>query len=292
MIDIGGYRLHLNCTGDGSPAVILESGAGASSNIWAHIQPELARSVCVCSYDRAGFAWSDARPITIANPDPIRELADLLRIAAIRPPFILVGHSLGGELVRIYAREHPRDTVGMVLIATGHPDTSLRNPVAENAQDNAPQRMLRLFALFSRIGLLRVMPQSLIPGMFREYMGLLRTLGPAGNAELTFLQHAKYLDAIAEEMSQMRQIDRRGRIARDFDDLPLTVISEKWVFSDHPDEQELQSARIEDELQTEMAQFSHRGKRVVIDGGHLIPITRPRAVIEAVHDILNELRTR
>src|SRR5688500_9896367 len=125
LVDIGGYRLHLWCTGKGSPAVVLASGAGAFSVDWGLVQPEVARFARVCSYDRAGSAWSDPGPIPRTMKQEVYELRALLRKARVKAPYVLVGHSYGGLLARLYARQYRREVVGLVLVDSTDSDTTL-----------------------------------------------------------------------------------------------------------------------------------------------------------------------
>src|SRR5262245_23185403 len=110
LVDIGGHRLHLWCTGDGSPAVVLESGLGGASFDWGFVQPEVAKFTKACSYDRAGMGYSDSGP----GPRTMRRIADelaaLLDRARIDAPAILVGASIGGLAVRVFASDHPQRT--------------------------------------------------------------------------------------------------------------------------------------------------------------------------------------
>jgi pimeloyl-ACP methyl ester carboxylesterase len=116
MIDIGGRKLHLNCSGKGSPTVVLEAGLGDSSLVWSLVQPRLTATTRVCSYDRSGTAWShDAGPqhgLSRATDD----LDRLLAISGESPPYILVGHSWGGWLITVYARRHLENVAGIVLV--------------------------------------------------------------------------------------------------------------------------------------------------------------------------------
>lgn len=125
LIDIGGYRLQINCTGKGKPTAILLAGAGDFSFDWALVQPELSRSMRVCSYDRAGAAWSDLGPTPRTMRQEVYELRRLLQQAGVRGPYVLVGHSYGGLLARVYAESYPRDVAGMVLVDPTHEDTQL-----------------------------------------------------------------------------------------------------------------------------------------------------------------------
>jgi len=116
LVDIGGLRLHINCTGAGSPTVIMEAGPNDSSVIWQLVQPEISRFTRVCSYDRAGFGWSDApneprTSINIAN-----ELERLLTRAAVPGPYVLVGHDFGTLDLRVFAARHRQQVAGMVFV--------------------------------------------------------------------------------------------------------------------------------------------------------------------------------
>lgn len=115
-IDVGGHRLHLYCMGSGLPTVIMEAGAGGFSLHWGLVQPELAKTTRVCSYDRAGLGWSDPRPGPTTSRGVAHELHELLTRAGVPGPYVLVGHSIGGFHVRFYAAEHPEQVAGMVLV--------------------------------------------------------------------------------------------------------------------------------------------------------------------------------
>lgn len=128
-IDVGGRRLRLDCAGEnkgGSPTVILESGFGSPASVWDKVQPEVAKFTRVCSYDRAGLGASE--PVTAPRTvvAVTEELHALLSKAKVPGPYVLVGHSLGGMLVRIYASYYPSEVVGMVLVDSAHEDEADR----------------------------------------------------------------------------------------------------------------------------------------------------------------------
>ena len=116
MVDVGGRRLYLDCMGAGTPTVLLEAGSGASSSVWTPVLPELGRTTRTCAYDRVGLGESDAIPGVHDAGDEIRDLERLLDRARIDPPYVLVGHSYGGLLVRLFAHAHPNQTGGVVLV--------------------------------------------------------------------------------------------------------------------------------------------------------------------------------
>ncbi len=130
MIDPGGRKLHINCSGasvKGSPTVVLEAGLNTSSETWSNIQPEIAKFTRVCSYDRAGIGKSDALPQQPATGSQIaRELHLLLSKSGVTGPLVLVGHSFGGLIVRMYASLYPREVAGMVLVDSVHEEETAR----------------------------------------------------------------------------------------------------------------------------------------------------------------------
>ena len=118
LVDVGGHSLYVNCTGRGGPTVILEAALANTSATWAAIQPEIARFTTVCSYDRAGLGRSEASPTyPLTAQSSVDELRTLLKNAGIRGPYVLVGHSYGGWLVQLFARQDGgRRVTGVVLV--------------------------------------------------------------------------------------------------------------------------------------------------------------------------------
>ncbi|HEY1659767.1 MAG TPA: alpha/beta hydrolase, partial [Candidatus Sulfotelmatobacter sp.] len=128
FVDIGGYRIHIDCLGHGSPAVILDSGLGDSFISWEKVQPKIAQFTRVCSYDRAGLGYSDSSPRPRTSRDMAEGLHVLLQKSGIPSPYILVGHSMAGYNVRIYQNLYPAEVVGMVLVDASHPEQAKRFP--------------------------------------------------------------------------------------------------------------------------------------------------------------------
>src|SRR4051794_17504908 len=116
QIDSTGRRLALTRAGSGAPTVVLETGLGAESVEWEPIQQVIAELTCVIRYDRANRGQSDPAPKPRSAQDFVTDLHTLLTTAAIPGPYVLVGHSLGGLIVRLYAHQHPRNVVGLVLV--------------------------------------------------------------------------------------------------------------------------------------------------------------------------------
>jgi len=155
LIDVGGFKMHIYCMGEGGPTVILETLSGGTSSYWGWVQPEVAKTTRVCVYDRAGRGWSEPDPEPISLARTTRNLHTLLVNGHIDGPYILVGHSIGGVYVRQYAADYPGEVVGMVLVDAAHPEQFDRFP--EMLEEN--EAYLRLSAAFpslARLGIWRI----------------------------------------------------------------------------------------------------------------------------------------
>lgn len=130
LIDLGGYKLHISGLGKsvkGSPTVVMEAGLNSSSETWSNIQPEIAKFTRVCIYDRAGMGKSDPPPQQPRTGSQIaKELHALLTKAGVTGPIVLVGHSFGGIIVRMYASLYPEGVVGMVLVDSVHEEETAK----------------------------------------------------------------------------------------------------------------------------------------------------------------------
>lgn len=139
LVDVGGRRLFVECMGSGSPTVVLEAGLGLSSASWSNVLPEIGRTTRVCAYDRAGLGASDAVPGVRDASDDVRDLERLLARGPIPPPYVLVGHSYGGFLARLFARAHPEQVAGVAFVdASGYDAT--RRQLAIWPKSQAPAR--------------------------------------------------------------------------------------------------------------------------------------------------------
>lgn len=120
LVDLGGHRLHVNCTGAGKPTVVVENGLGDFSFDWILVQSRVSRFTRICTYDRAGYAWSDPGPKPRTFAQLNLELHESLSKLGENGPFVLVGHSYGGPVVRSFAATYPREVAGMVLVDAAH----------------------------------------------------------------------------------------------------------------------------------------------------------------------------
>jgi pimeloyl-ACP methyl ester carboxylesterase len=285
LVDVGGYKMHINCTGQGSPTVILEAGQGDYSISWAFVQPEVARFTRVCSYDRAGYGWSEPSPNPITPIAEMAELNTLLANADIQGPYVLVGHSLGGMLMRVYAHNYPDEVAGMVLVDSLHEERFVRYPELIKLNLDAVGQF-RLFALMSSTGILALAPQS-IPnrGFPDETLAQYRAT----------LATTRYFETHLAEINGM---EKRSAEVRDLqittlENLPLIVLSAGHgdaiaSFSDAENQQYWEELQAE---QSELTALSPEAKQIIAEqSGHDIQLDQPDLVIDAVREMVDAIR--
>jgi pimeloyl-ACP methyl ester carboxylesterase len=217
LVDVGGYKLHLYCTGRGSPTVVLEQGGGGNSLAWFLVQPQVATVTQVCAYDRAGMAWSDAGPLPRTGEQIAKELHTLLNNSSIEAPYVLVGHSYGGLFVRAFAAQYPEDVAGLVLLDSAHPDQWTRTAQGQ-AQYKNDSTIYSATRLLAQVGLLRILPNPFAtsPASFpNEQQGVWRALHSTTKFWNTTAAESR---AIPETMNSVRDAASLG-------DLPLVVVS-------------------------------------------------------------------
>ncbi len=299
LIDVGGFRLHLNCLGRGAPSVVLDAALGGSSVSWSLVQPKIASTCGVCSYDRAGFGWSDAGPL----PRTAGRLADELRVlldrGGIPPPYVVVGHSFGGLVMRVFASRYREDTAGLVLVDPAHPEDWVSPAPKEQAKLERGVRLCRHGATAARLGLARVVSLLVSAGAFgaaralvkvasrgglsREDEGILAPvwkLPPAARRPLKqFWTQPKFFDALGSQIESMcvSSAETLEASSSGFGDLPLVTIS-----STSSGEYRLRQ-------QEALARLSRRGRHVVAaNSGHWIPLDEPQLVVDVVRQVVLE----
>jgi pimeloyl-ACP methyl ester carboxylesterase len=154
-IDIGGYRLNVHRLGQGKPAVILDTGLGVTSLLWARVLPAVGAFTTACAFDRAGYSGSDPAPehLPRTSAQIVQEVRLLLQKAEIAPPYVLVGHSFGAINMTWYALHHPDEVAGLVQGDPSHPQMFQRVPGIPSSK--AMTQGMRVVATLSRWGLLK-----------------------------------------------------------------------------------------------------------------------------------------
>jgi pimeloyl-ACP methyl ester carboxylesterase len=285
LVDVGGYKMHINCTGQGSPTVILEAGMGSSYLSWALVQPEVARFARVCSYDRAGYGWSEPSPHPRTAIVEVEELHTLLVNANIEGPYVLVGHSLGGMNVRVYAHNYPDEVVAIILVDSFHEERPIRNPeLAKLNQASAGQ--YRLFMFLSSTGLMALLPQTIPnPGfpadVYTQYQAVIAT---GNDFETTVVE----MNAVEESSAEVRALKITS-----LGDMPLIVLSAGSLES-IPSLSEAENQHLREEMQaqqSELAALSSNSKHVIAEqSGHMIQFDQPNLVIDAIREVVVAFR--
>lgn len=292
MVDVGGYRLHIDCQGTGSPTVVMEAGLGDPSLTWTLVQSQVS-TTRVCVYDRAGLGWSDASPKPRTAEVMVEELHTLLNNANIAAPYIMVGHSTGGMLVRLYAHSYPAEVVGMVQVDAQHEDqfTRLSTAIQENIKAAFAQsdQTLPLFRMLASTGIGALVPaigsladNPRLPSPARETFSALALSDP----KYVEAQTAEY-DAIFDNTAQVRaaHITSLGNI-------PLIVLYRGIADSPTPGMTPEENQQWWFGLQTELAALSPQGKLVLAaQSGHYIQLDQPNLVIEAIEQVLTATRS-
>ena len=287
LVDVGGHRLHLWCIGAGSPLVLLEAGGGGNVLEWSRVQPEVAKTTRVCSYDRAGLGWSELGPNPRAAAQIVRELHTLLQTAQVPGPYVLTGHSAGGLFVRLYASTYPADIVGMVLVDSTHEDFHQRMPPVADASGGSPLLsllLLNLNKLVTVVGWARVTAAPLrAPGLNPETIRLaeqvrLRTAVP-------FADGAESL-ALDESMRQVKE-------ARRILNIPLVVVTRGRYdgLRRLPADTQERIKRAWQDMQADLVRLSPQATQVVaVNSEHYVHLEQPDVVNEAVRTVVAKVR--
>jgi pimeloyl-ACP methyl ester carboxylesterase len=301
LVDVGGWRLHLNCTGEArssQPTVILEGGLGDFSVEWSLVQPGVAKFARVCSYDRAGDGWSDLGPHPRTLRQIVYELHTLLEKGGVTPPLVLVGHSYGGWLVRLYAATYKADVAGMVLVDAGADD---------------PWRMLSGGKLVHSSELVKGEPVPEVkvsnPLRLSEIPPVALSQMKAGAQQLASHPNEPPRDKLPIEAQRMRgwalgrvehiaasvnpfEIEeladlraRRTATRYPLGDMPLVVLTRGVSEEGGPDSKAFEAEHRQDH--TVIAQMSRNGKMIVAErSGHHIQLDEPQLVIETIRGVL------
>jgi pimeloyl-ACP methyl ester carboxylesterase len=165
MVDVGGYSLHINCVGQGSPTVVLDAALGDFSAQWVRVQREVSGTTRVCAYDRAGMGWSEIGPEPRDAKQITGELHTLLSKADIEGPYVLVGHSFGGMYMQTYAARYPDEVAGVALVdSSTEPDQFSQRSEARDSYEPQKQsfavvpRLVQFgVSLLARLGVVRLL---------------------------------------------------------------------------------------------------------------------------------------
>ncbi len=286
LVGVGGYRLHINCTGEGGPAVIFEAGLGDTSVTWDTVQPEIAKFTRVCSYDRAGYGWSDPPQEARTSENIAKELERLLTNAGVAGPYVLVGHSFGGFNVRVFAAQYPRQVAGIVLVDSSYPFQDDRFPAS--ARTESYYSHLEAGIVTMSFGLPRLIGWCRDDYTFPNQPASWFRLAPKAIALDCRVREWRTMLA---ELKLFRENSSDVANTGSLGDKPLVVLShDPHVGAGFPPGDAAAAERAWTEMQQQLTHLSSDSRRIVAKGsGHYIQVYRPDLVIGAIRDVVTSV---
>ncbi|MGO9607443.1 MAG: alpha/beta fold hydrolase [Candidatus Binataceae bacterium] len=275
LVDVGGRRLQLYCIGNGTPTVVIETGMGTPSYFWVPVQNGVAKYTHVCTYDRAGFGWSDPSPKALSMSERVAELHTLLTNAHVDGPYVMVGHSYGGALMRLFVHNYPQDIAGLVLVESSE-EGFAAEPVAKTylaTNGNALENRIRE----SRFGLVRFELRKSSP------LERAASSSPAFWKE-TFDENNS-MNRMAEEM-------KGTEAPGEFGGLPLVVIRRGQ--SNHENVSGMTPEQFEQKWQAaqeRLVKLSTNSDLIVAwESGHNVEFTQPDLIVAQIDRVVTAVR--
>ncbi len=274
LYDVGGRRLHLDCTGTGSPTVVLENGLGSTSSNWARISAGVGPTTRVCAYDRAGQGWSDdigapQDAVAIAT-----DLHTLLDRAGESGPYVLAGHSAGGPYVMTFAARYPDEVAGMVLLDSMSPYEFTDLP-GFTSEQSMMRRGLGALPSLARLGATQVLPTSAWSDLPE----------PAASHVQAFASSPRGMRNMRDEQSMYPTVFEQAKALTSLDDKPLVVVTATESIDQHTEWTDLQDrlAALSTNSQHRVADSTHQG---LIEDAESY-----QASVESILDVVQSVRT-
>lgn len=296
LVDLGGHQLHVNCSGIGSPVVVVENGLGDFSFDWSLVQRQVAKYTRICTYDRAGYAWSEPGPKPRTFAQLNLELHDALQKLGEKGPFVLVGHSYGGPVMINFAGVYRADTAGLVLVDSAHEGMRVgvggkqTIRLGEHAQAReipSPREEMTTTD--------KVSPPANDPPAATKLDAMYKSL-PKSEQKLQLW--AQSLPAMEDAENSQREWSevyfaqwlaeqRDGSLAA----LPLVVLSR--ADGGYKEDMDVPAAQMEQERkdgQAKLARLSTNSAEMTVGGGHNMDLEAPGFVAFAIHRVVNAVR--
>jgi len=290
LVDIGGRKLNLRCSGSGTPTVMLESGATTDSLTWFKVQPLLARTTTVCSYDRAGYGFSDDGPRPRDIDADAADLHALIHAAHLALPVVLVGHSLGTNIVRRYADKHAADVAGIVLVDPPPQHISEFSASWVKTDDEMHEKVIAFATLCEK---------AASAGQLQKPTGELEkcirppdpNYPPALNAAI----HAQkekppfWHTLISEFQTNMTLFEQPVSPKESHGAMPLIVLTADSSFADAPPDGKSAMESAQQKTHKLIVATSTRGeRRWVTESSHDMQFDQPQAIVTAVGDVIKQ----
>jgi pimeloyl-ACP methyl ester carboxylesterase len=293
MVNVGGHQLHFFMTGEGIPSVVFESGGASWSMDWHLVQTEVAKFTRACSYDRAGFGWSESGPKPRTSLQIATELHTLLESTGVEKPYILVGASFGGHAVRLFAKNYPDEVAGIILLDARHEAIDSKMPPAWKKMESTGKGMNQVMLLVSKAGVLnllgRMMGEKAAPPNVSKLPAELRP---------TYLSvgfQTKYFQSNLDELEAIEESDRQVSASGSLGSVPLIVIRHSIpdLFARMPADQAIKAEQVWQELQADLSKLSSNSQLLVADkSGHGIQSDEPELVVAAIRQMVEAYRNK
>lgn len=282
LVRVDGHKLHILRAGVGAPAVVFDAGAGGWSMDWFAVHAAVAEFTSACAYDRAGLGWSEPGPPPRDARTIARELYALLRNAPVPAPWVLVGHSMGGVHMRVFAAEHPREVVGLVLVDSSHPEQMRRLPSGVTRLLRSTRRLTTVGRFTAPFGLPRIVHRPMATTGLPSH--LQRAVTAVGYRSAAYRTVRDELFVIDESLKQAADATLP-------EGLPLAVVTAGKP-QRLPGVDDAEFLATWHELQTELAALSsHSRQYIAARSGHYVQIDDPDLVVRAIRDIVDVARS-
>jgi pimeloyl-ACP methyl ester carboxylesterase len=296
LVDLGGHQLHMHCSGSGSPVVVVENGLGDFSFDWSLVQAQVSRYTRICTYDRAGYAWSEPGPKPRTFAQLNLELHDALQKLGERGPFVLVGHSYGGPVMINFASTYPKDTAGLVLMDSAHEGMRVgvggkqTIRLGENAQVREIPRPREEMTAADKFT-----PPANDPPAAMKLDALYRKLPAADQRLQLWAQSLPAMEDAENSQREWSEVYFAQWLAKPRDGalgaLPLLVLSrEDGGFKEDLDVPATQMEQERKEGQARLARLSTNSAQMTVPCGHNMDLEAPGFVSFAIHRMVNAVR--
>ena len=281
-VDVGGRTLNIHCVGHGSPAVVFVSGRTAPGYVWTPAQRGVSAFTRACWYDRADIGWSEAGPDPAWGDQAAQDLHHLVQNAGVARPLVLVGHSYGGHVIRLYHQAYRGDVAGIVFVDAAHEDAGTIRGMPHRERPPIPRAVIRsLSIVLGRLGMMRLLASAPGPPPKDWTAAEWDVLARLRRQRNVLLADAK--------VGPGRATDDLVRLAGGLEDMPMIVLTQGDLSSASSAAPGVLGGWMD--LQRRLAGRSRRGRQVLVpDSGHAIPEEAPDAVIDAVREIVTTVR--
>jgi pimeloyl-ACP methyl ester carboxylesterase len=300
LVECGGRRWHVIESGEGAPAVVLESGISASCLNWTSIRTEAARFTKAVSYDRASLGWSDPAGTPRLLSELTQELHGVLQAARIPPPYVLTGHSFGGLIVRSYAAKYPNEVAGLILIDPLAARAWLELSEAQARALRHGVNLSRRGAFLAHLGVVRAALALLARGGRRVPQFVAKAASGRGESTISRIVgevrkmppetwpmirahwcHPKSFRGLADYLESLPASSAEAAALGELPPIPVTILSAA------------NATKLERDEREELLHRSPAGKHIVApNSGHWIHLDEPDLVLEAIREMVESLRAR